>query len=93
MNGRAATLILVPLTIQVIVSLICGHFAAATITGGIAVGAVHPTGALAVINDAMAFFLMSLTFQLVNMAIVSIFFWILSLCQLLGIALAIFHGN
>ena len=92
MNGRASSLILVPLTIQIAVSLIMGHFNAGTISGGIPLMYPPPTNIVAILADGYSYFATAMTFGL-NMPIVSVFFWILTICEGLGIFLAIAHGN
>jgi hypothetical protein len=90
MSFRTAALIIIPLLIQIIVATIMGHFAAHT-TGGIVVGFTHavPTSGWDVITNGFGFFGAALTFNVVGYALISIFFWVLTVIQFIGVILAV----
>jgi len=91
MNWRTASLIIVPLIIQIIVSLILGHFSSSATTGGIVIGFTHavPTSGWDIITNGFAFFGDALTFNVAGYALISAFFWVLTVIQFIGVILAV----
>jgi hypothetical protein len=90
MNFRSGSLIIIPLAIQIIVSLILAHFAIIG-TGGITIGFSNavPTSGWDIITNGFAFFGGALTFNIVGYAVISVFFWFLTICQFIGIILVV----
>jgi hypothetical protein len=95
MNGRAITMIIVPVIIMTVASFICGHIASTQgiMTGGLTIMAAPPSSGWDVIVSAIAFYGGALTFNVTGMLWLSVFFWILNMCVALGILMAVKGSN
>lgn len=93
MNFRAGGLIIIPLVIQIVVSLFCGHFNIGT-SGGITNLATVPSSGWDIITSGIGWFGSALTFQLTGgLLILSIFLWLLVVCEVLGIIMIVRGTN